>query len=49
MDGYGWANNIGGFDVAVRGTTGVPDGGSTFGLLALGLAAALFGKSRKQS
>jgi hypothetical protein len=43
MDGYGWWNNTGAFSVDLQGTVvGVPDGGSSVGLLgiALGLLAA---------
>ena len=39
MDGFGWDNNLGGFQVDLQNVQGVPDGGSTAALLLVGLAA----------
>ena len=48
MDGYGWANNVGAFRVEVGELNGVPDGGSTLGMLMLGLGFIGFAaKNRK--
>jgi hypothetical protein len=42
MDGFGWFNNFGEFEVTVRSSTaGVPDPASTLLLLAVGLAGVL--------
>jgi hypothetical protein len=38
MDGYGWFNNFGSFEVNLRSGNSVPDGGMTAWLLALGLS-----------
>ena len=41
MDGYGWYNNTGAFDVTLQNVTPAPDGGSTMAML--GVAFGLLG------
>jgi hypothetical protein len=47
VDGYGWYNNVGAFDVTLKGlTAAVPDGGSAVAML--GVAFGLMGLLRRK-
>jgi hypothetical protein len=47
MDSYGWANNIGEFDVRLSGTN-VPDGGISLGMLSLALGMLGFARRARK-